>query len=399
MGKTATILVKPQLLINGKRASLELLQNVKCELTTVNYIDGIPSTKVFNDVHFSYNNEYLLKFQVCANISQLSVKISAELKNINKNIMEVYTADHNFNIISHSENSCIGEFYFKLNGDQDYEILLLGKNGEAIKSAHVKLSYNPTICQKTENIEAITNDQGLIKLGKLKGVKDISAVYNESAHNKLTGSWVLPSQNLIQYPNSIDIIEGENIDLPIAAQDIDEKLLLRSVYENSNIANCSNLIKINKEPNELYGTIHIEGLKANEYVLTGIQNERIQITVHEGVYWTHNPNFILKKNSLLENREKNGFIKIKSVNFEEAKGGKVQMNMEINGATKDNWRVHVMLFKYLPDNLNELTMNLLDRDYYRRNEYPFQKWENFYLSGRELSSDGFYSQTVTMCRV
>ena len=104
---------------------------------------------------------------------------------------------------------------------------------------------------------------------------------------------------------------------------------------------------------------------------------------HEGAYWKQNQKFIIKANSLLERREKNEYIKIKSVNFEEAKGGKVQMNMEINGATKDSWRVHVMLFKYLPDNLDGLTMNLLEENDQKGNEYFFQKWKNFYLSGRE----------------
>ena len=58
--------------------------------------------------------------------------------------------------------------------------------------------------------------------------------------------------------------------------------------------------------------------------------------------------------------------------------------------TKDNWRVHVMLFRYLPNNLDMLTLKLLAHDQFVGYEHFFQEWKNLYLSNRELSSEFKY---------
>ena len=62
VGSTATILIKPSLMINNRRASVKILKNTKITLTTMNYIDNIPVTKVFENVEFDNDKEYLLDF-------------------------------------------------------------------------------------------------------------------------------------------------------------------------------------------------------------------------------------------------------------------------------------------------------------------------------------------------
>lgn len=49
-----------------------------------------------------------------------------------------------------------------------------------------------------------------------------------------------------------------------------------------------------------------------------------------------------------------------------------------------------MLFRYLPADLNQLTLRLLSKDNFQGAEHFFQKWFNFYLSDRELSSEYRY---------
>ena len=138
----------------------------------------------------------------------------------------------------------------------------------------------------------------------------------------------------MQYPNKIDIIEDEDIEIPIAAEHMKGPLLLRKIHEGDVLEDCSALMKMEKNENELYGLIRIKQLMRGEYVLTGIENNAIYIKVNKGAYWEEDKNYILKQHSLLENREKHGFIKIKSVNFENCENGKAQMKIGINGVTK-----------------------------------------------------------------
>jgi len=47
VGALTNIIVRAQLLINGRKTTLSMLKNVKVVLTTFNYIDNIPVTKTF----------------------------------------------------------------------------------------------------------------------------------------------------------------------------------------------------------------------------------------------------------------------------------------------------------------------------------------------------------------
>jgi hypothetical protein len=69
IGNTASILVRPSLLINGRLANLDLLKNTKIILTTSSYIDSIPVTKTFENLTFSNNKELIVDFQVPSYIS------------------------------------------------------------------------------------------------------------------------------------------------------------------------------------------------------------------------------------------------------------------------------------------------------------------------------------------
>jgi len=52
VGSSTNVIVRAQLLINGRKAALNMLKNVKIVLTTYNYIDNIPVTKTFQNLSF-----------------------------------------------------------------------------------------------------------------------------------------------------------------------------------------------------------------------------------------------------------------------------------------------------------------------------------------------------------
>jgi len=52
VGSSTNVIVRAQLLLNGRKAALNMLKNVKIVLTTYNYIDNIPVTKTFQNLSF-----------------------------------------------------------------------------------------------------------------------------------------------------------------------------------------------------------------------------------------------------------------------------------------------------------------------------------------------------------
>lgn len=62
VGASTNVIVRAQLMINGRKAALSMLKNVKIVLTTYNYIDNIPVTKTFQNLSFLYDQELSVSF-------------------------------------------------------------------------------------------------------------------------------------------------------------------------------------------------------------------------------------------------------------------------------------------------------------------------------------------------
>eukprot|EP00826_Nyctotherus_ovalis_P061594 TRINITY_DN877_c0_g3_i1.p1 TRINITY_DN877_c0_g3~~TRINITY_DN877_c0_g3_i1.p1 ORF type:complete len:1387 (-),score=537.00 TRINITY_DN877_c0_g3_i1:3078-7238(-) len=387
MGKNADIIIRPHLTVNGKTATLNLLKNITCTLSTSSYVDNIPATKTFDNLALSDNGELIISFQVAPNIDSLSININAEIQNISKNSKQALSDSHSFCISNHKNDEAIGEFYLELDDKSDYKVSLLGKNGEPIKDASVMLTYTTDLCDESKNVHVETNDQGSISLGKMKGVTTLKALFNQTNRVRVAKAWKLPSQSVMQYPEYMDIIEGETVEFPVSLEDAKNPYLFRSRHLGKNIENFTKLVKVERKDKNLYSTATIKDLKAGEYLLTGFGNDTIKIQVHEGVYWKENKRFIMKEYSMVENEEREGFVKIKSIDFEDKKEGKSQMHIEIDSPEKANWRVHVLLFKYLPEDLDALTLRLLAKNRHTVSEHFFKRWKNLYLAERELGTE------------
>lgn len=81
VGASTSVVVKGQLSINGRRAQLNLLKNVKIVLTTLNYIDNLPVTKTFSNLSFTGDKELSVTFQVPPNLKSIDVALSCEIMN------------------------------------------------------------------------------------------------------------------------------------------------------------------------------------------------------------------------------------------------------------------------------------------------------------------------------
>jgi hypothetical protein len=87
MGNKAVILIRPNLLVNGRSADLNLLKKIKATITTTNTTENIPVTKIFDNLKIQ-RGEIIIDFQVPYDLDRISVDFNAEVRNATKNVTE-----------------------------------------------------------------------------------------------------------------------------------------------------------------------------------------------------------------------------------------------------------------------------------------------------------------------
>ena len=144
-----------------------------------------------------------------------------------------------------------------------------------------------------------------------------------------------------------------------------------------------------REPNQIYSIVKIFNLKEGHYILRGLgeAKEQIIIRVHKGVVWDQKENFILKKYCLLHSPAKKNFLRIKTIKQEEKDANNAQYTINLESSAIKSTHVHILLFNFLNESISRLTRQLLTQELIESTEFSFQKWQNFFLSNRELSSE------------
>ena len=242
--------------------------------------------------------------------------------------------------------------------------------------------------------QLMTDEDGIIILGKLENVTTFKAhVALTGGQPNLSREWLLPSKKFFQFPQRIDIIEGELIELPTIFSTLKKGCIyMRSRDDQNTISNEERSMQIVDGQSQFYHTLQIKDLRpGNYYLRMGNENQNITITVHQGIYWEDN--LILKKYSLFENSEKHRILKIKDLKVEETKEEEYshKITIEVSERSKST-RLHLFGFEFMPDALSAMsqTVSIAGLDNFSATEFPFQKWTNFYLSNRELGTEYRY---------
>lgn len=386
-GATATIAIRPQLFINERIADCALLKNIKCSLTTSNFLDDIKCTKRYENLVLSQRQEVLVKFEVPANLKDLSIEFSAEIFNVSKQENKVLSNDSTFPIKTHVSDSALLDFYLRMT-PEGYIFSVLGKNGEPAIGIGTTFLFTPSCFSQDFSKNGVTNELGEINLGKLKGISKFTArVYQSSG--SIFSEWHLAKPTKILYPKNINVLEGETIEIPIPTEKLSEQFYLQCYDNEQVLENLSKSIKTEQKPGMLYGLIKLANLKCGDYSLWEDDEIFINISVHKGEYWIENKDYILKQTSLIECGTTQESIRFRNVTLEE-KEGKKFAKLQVDGFKNDQWRVHAFLFRYLPNDLSNLTEKLLEKNKEAKSEHNFNSWRNFYLSNRQLPSETRY---------
>ena len=391
MGNLATIIVKPSLTLNGLKAPLKMLTTFTATINTSSYIDDIPHSKTFTNLVPTETGEIKLTFNVAPALNSLSVEVRTQLYNQTANKTEEFHDSKSFDLDSHSERPQICSLFLKKRGGE-YSVEMLGKNGEPKAGNFIQVSLLSKFMNREIKETLETDTEGIIRLGDLRDVRKVKTKVDIDSHT-IQREWTLGDQNTYMYPDSVDIINHEPLQFPVdfnlQLDPLTTNLISLSSHDTPIDSHFSCLGITQVEEGLRYSKLTINGLDEGKYVLffpMGKDTKYINIEAHNGVYWSEAEGYILKKYSLIESMQRHKIIKIGKIDVE-----KERTLIHLRDTNADP-RVHFMAFNFMPPDImnyiSELRNNI--ETTFSSTQYFFQKWDNFYLSNRQLGTEYRY---------
>ena len=241
MGNLAKILVRPYLYVCDEICPLENLKDIKLTINTIKTENNqdIPSLNVIDNIKLSYNKEFCFEFQVPPKLKSVEFVLSAQIRNKTLDRDEDLSFSKKFKFTRNYEYDTL----IKQNEEGNYLIHYLGKNGEPKINHSIGLNLEHAFQTHVNNNNRIlleTNSEGSIDLGQLKDVKNIK-LENENIN--------LEQNPKYSYNKSINILEGEEINIPFKSLE-KNKIYLTNSIDKENLTNLVK-IKITDEKNKL----------------------------------------------------------------------------------------------------------------------------------------------------
>ncbi len=205
---TATILVRPTLQVNGRAASLALLEDVVLTITSRDR-DGVSSTLEVRDPELGPGGELLHTIDVPPGLASLTVDLAGRVANLSTGQDERLHAPRRVfpvNVIDTTERT-----WTALLGrtEDGYVLDVLGKNGEPKPHRALGLELDHRDFSDPVQVQLMTDARGRVDLGRLR---DITAVYTKALPSEVD-QWDLVTYART-YPHRLHGVAGEVLRVP-----------------------------------------------------------------------------------------------------------------------------------------------------------------------------------------
>ena len=133
MGQEASILLRPKLMINGRRIDAKNLKQCKAQLVVLDF-ESKETKLTFDNLTFDNKDERILTFQVPVNTMFISLTLDAKVYNSTKKSFDNLSSNKSIDIQHHCHDDTLRELYLR-KVDKEYFIYSVGKNGESTQAA------------------------------------------------------------------------------------------------------------------------------------------------------------------------------------------------------------------------------------------------------------------------
>ena len=377
--KTAELIVRAGLTVNGTPVSLKLLDDVKLTITSTD-LEGIASSQEIPDFKLFEDRESTHEFQVPPRLASLQFTLTGRAKKLSEGGQKIDLSvgdSVSLNEIDRTEK--IELPHLARFGDA-YVIELRGKTGETKSSRPVQLAFKHRDFRDVYQVTLKTNAAGRIELGQLTDIASITATSPENTQQ----NWKLPRDSHTYFQT----VHGK-VGEPIVVPYLSRSAALPT--PDANVKPTRDEFSLLEVRNDVYVTDRLEhlSLKDGLVVLTKLPagdydlllkstGAQMRIRVNDGPKLT---GFVLGNVRQLE------LPRLAPLQIESITPGDNDLSIKLKNATKFT-RVHVFASRYVPE---YDVFNKLSR--VRGTEpYVFQQTpaRSVYLTGRNIGDEYRY---------
>ncbi len=270
-GSKTAVVIRPTLLCNRQRISLERLEAPQLVITTTD-LNGTVATKTFGGLRLKNNAELVQTFLVPPRLARIDVLFSAQVHNFSLDVKQSISVSHSLEVNEMARSQVIGDF-FLAHTDQGYSLESRGRNGEPLTRQPVQCEFKLHAIQTPVSVRLASDATGTVVLGQLPRVEWIRV----SSDGVQPRTFAIQS-TMLDWPSTLQSMANQPIVLPWPEPDrigkpddpssiVPSKLYPQqfSLFEYRNgtlTASHSDKIAV------AAGTVRIEGLKPGSYRLT-----------------------------------------------------------------------------------------------------------------------------------
>ena len=288
-GREHSLLLRPNLSVNGVPADLKLLKNLRVELAFYFETDKLAS-QTRRDVKVAADGQIPLSFVTPEGCNRVEVSFDADYDKLNGETDSVGAMTY---LLSQGNVSAISGLFFRRDGE---EVLLemRGANGEKLANRLIELRFSGEIFEST-SLSLKTDDQGLIRLGRVPAGVLVTATRDQfvaqlGATARPTTDFYQAASQQVRYADSRSLLVGESLSLPLADSRWKPRLLkvgwagsnarsrdagIPCVPEKILLADLSSQLKVEGSQ------VSITALEEGDYVFQSGSGQAMLIHIHQ----------------------------------------------------------------------------------------------------------------------
>ena len=211
-GETATAVLRPLLLANGRPADLSLLQQPALEVRTED-VEGIASVQRREGLAFPDGADLVHAFQVPPRTVAVRLRLTAKVRNASQNRDEELAAETALDLNGILAGDRVADLLLRRAAD-GYVVEARGRNGEPLAGRAVNFSFKHRLFREQAHETLQTDAAGRIRLGPLPDITVVWVKGLGAAH-----TWRLSRAAGAALPAALHAAADETLVLPAAELD------------------------------------------------------------------------------------------------------------------------------------------------------------------------------------
>ena len=209
VGGEASLLVRPDFRVNGVAAPLEVLEQIKLTITSVN-LDGVSTTQEVPDFELHADKESEYRFAVPPRLAVLQFAITAQVEQVSTGQKITLSANstRSVNAIDKAEPT----FDLHLSRMEGHAVVeVLGKSGERLADRAVRLTFQHRDFKGGHAVSLKSDESGRIDLGELPNIVQVTA--SSTGTNDTTWN-IAAGEDSHSRPAVLHAVSGDAIHVP-----------------------------------------------------------------------------------------------------------------------------------------------------------------------------------------